>query len=184
MPTLPSHGLAAVAILAGVERRRLRPDLALAGAICAMLPDVDVIGLRLGVHYGSMLGHRGLTHSIFFAAAVATIISIVATFEDVGRLRAWVYLFLCVCSHGVLDAATNGGLGVAFLSPFSNTRYFWPVRPIEVSPIGLGHAWVGRGAAVLFSELRWVWMPSLAIILSAFARSRSPRPRGDRVVTS
>ena len=180
MPTLPSHGLAAVAILAGVERRRLRPDLAAVGAICAMLPDVDVIGLRLGIQYGSMLGHRGFTHSIFFAAIVATIIAIVATFEDVTRPRAWLFVFLCVCSHGVLDAATNGGLGVAFLSPFSNTRYFWPVRPIEVSPIGLGHAWVGRAVTVLLSELRWVWAPSLALILSSYWRSREPRTADSR----
>jgi len=184
MPTLPSHGLAAVAILAGVERGRLRPDLAVAGAICAMLPDVDVIGLRLGVQYGSMLGHRGFTHSIFFAAAIATVVAAVTEFEDVGRFRAWVYLFLCVCSHGVLDAATNGGLGVAFLSPFSNARYFWPVRPIEVSPIGLGHAWSTRGVPVFLSELRWIWAPCLAIILSGYVRSRGPRPRRDRVVTS
>nr|HRC76832.1 rhodanese-like domain-containing protein [Kouleothrix sp.] len=32
--------------------------------------------------------------------------------------------------HGVLDAMTDGGLGVAFFAPFSATRYFFPFRPI------------------------------------------------------
>jgi inner membrane protein len=40
-------------------------------------------------------------------------------------------------SHGILDAMTDGGLGVAFFSPFDDTRCFFPFRPIKVSPIGL-----------------------------------------------
>jgi inner membrane protein len=40
-------------------------------------------------------------------------------------------------SHGILDAMTNGGLGVALLSPLDTTRYFRPWRPIQVSPISL-----------------------------------------------
>ena len=38
------------------------------------------------------------------------------------------YLFLSTASHGVLDALTDGGLGVAFFSPFDQTRYFFPFR--------------------------------------------------------
>jgi membrane-bound metal-dependent hydrolase YbcI (DUF457 family) len=40
-----------------------------------------------------------------------------------------------VASHGVLDALTDGGKGVAFFSPFDTTRHFFPVRPIPVAPI-------------------------------------------------
>jgi len=32
---------------------------------------------------------------------------------------------------------TKGGLGVAFFSPFDNSRYFLPWRPIRVSPIAI-----------------------------------------------
>ncbi len=39
-------------------------------------------------------------------------------------------------SHGVLDAMTTGGEGVAFFAPFDNSRYFLPWREIKVSPIG------------------------------------------------
>jgi hypothetical protein len=35
-------------------------------------------------------------------------------------------LFLATAGHGLLDAMTNGGLGLAFFSPFDNHRYFLP----------------------------------------------------------
>jgi inner membrane protein len=75
-------------------------------------------------------------------------------------------------SHALLDACTNGGLGVAFFSPFDKRRFFFPWRPIEVSPIG------HLDAGVLVSELRWVWLPflSLAIVI-AVARRWHPQGR-------
>jgi inner membrane protein len=43
---------------------------------------------------------------------------------------------LCIAvataSHGILDAFTNGGLGVAFFAPFDKTRYFFPVTPMKL----------------------------------------------------
>jgi inner membrane protein len=85
------------------------------------------------------------------------------------RWRAGAFLFACVVSHGLLDACTNGGRGVAIFSPFDKRRLFFPWRPIEVSPIG------HLDISVLVSELRWVWLPflSLAVGLAA-ARRRLP----------
>jgi inner membrane protein len=57
--------------------------------------------------------------------------------------------FLITASHGILDAFTNGGLGIALFSPFDNSRYFFPFRPIQVSPIGAGFFSM-RGLRVLF----------------------------------
>jgi inner membrane protein len=54
----------------------------------------------------------------------------------------------------VLDAMTNGGLGVAFFAPFDTTRYFFPWRPITVSPIGVGSFFTHRGALVVLSEIK------------------------------
>jgi len=36
------------------------------GVDCAVLwlPDVDVLGLVMGIPYDHMLGHRGITHSV------------------------------------------------------------------------------------------------------------------------
>ena len=50
-----------------------------------------------------------------------------------GRVATFAFLFLCTMSHALLDALTDGGLGVAFFSPFSNERYFFPWTPIRVS---------------------------------------------------
>jgi inner membrane protein len=61
----------------------------------------------------------------------------------------------------MLDALTNGGLGVGFFAPFSNKRYFFPYRPIKVSPIGIAGLFSYGGIEALLSELKWVWLPSL-----------------------
>ena len=71
----------------------------------------------------------------------------------------------------VLDAMTDGGLGIAFFSPLSNARYFLPARPLTVSPIGLGSFLSSRGLAVMKSEILWIWLPTAG----AFAAVRGGR---------
>jgi inner membrane protein len=61
---------------------------------------------------------------------------------------------------------TDGGLGVAFFAPFSDVRYFFPWRPIVVSPIGVGEFFGPRGLRVMWSELGWVWVPSVVVFLA------------------
>jgi inner membrane protein len=136
-----------------------------------MVPDVDVIGFRFGIHYGDFWGHRGFTHSLFFAALLASAALLIAFRQAVpglSRLAIWTYFFLATASHGLLDAMTDGGLGVAFFSPFDNTRYFLPWRPIRVSPIGLTRFFTHRGLAVIQSELLWIWLPATLLILAAW----------------
>ncbi len=75
----------------------------------------------------------------------------------------WLYFLLCLASHGPLDALTSGGLGIAFFSPFSDERYFFDVRPLRVSAIGLSDFLASRWTAVLASELKWIGLPALAL---------------------
>ena len=125
-----------------------------------VLPDVDVVGFYLGVPYRSLFGHRGLSHSLLCAAVVGVPVGFLcAGYVDVHWALLGLAFFLAMASHALLDAFTNGGLGVAFFAPFDNSRYFLPWRPIEVSMIGLHFDW-----RVLASELRWVWLP-LAVLL-------------------
>jgi inner membrane protein len=94
------------------------------------------------------------------------------------RLRVFFLLFLCGASHGVFDAMTDGGRGVALLAPFDWNRFFLPWRPIRVSPIGIGRFLGPRGLAILASELRWIWIPCAAIGalgLAVRGSERSPR---------
>jgi inner membrane protein len=141
------------------------------GALCTVLPDLDTIGFRLGIQYGDLLGHRGLSHSIAFAAALSMAF---AAFARERRGATFLYLFLCTLSHGLLDAITNGGLGIAFLAPFDDTRHFFPWRPIAVSPIGAGF-FSARALPVLASELLWVWAPALILFLAGSMLARRRR---------
>lgn len=146
------------------------------GAFCSVLPDVDVIGFALGVNYEDFWGHRGFTHSLLFAALLATAVMLLAFrpgIPGLGKKGLWSYLFLATASHGVLDALTNGGLGIAFFSPFDNTRYFFPYTPVEVSPIGLASFFTARGWRVLSSELLWLWLPALVFAALALILRRA-----------
>jgi inner membrane protein len=82
------------------------------------------------------------------------------------------YLFLATASHGVLDAMTDGGLGVAFFSPFYNGRYFFPWRPIRVSPIALGRFFTPRGYLILRNEFFWIWLPAGSFALAVLILRR------------
>src|SRR5262249_48056135 len=90
--------------------------------------------------------------------------------------------FLVMVSHGVLDAMTNGGLGVAFFSPFNTRRYFLPWRPIPVSPIGVGSFFTARGLYILCSEILLIWCPTilgLAIIRIVRSLRRINQPEAN-----
>jgi inner membrane protein len=170
MPTIFSHAIAAAAIgLAGsagpgLRERSADPSFWFWTAICSMLPDADVIGFGFGIRYGDLLGHRGLSHSLLFAVLTGMVVGRMHG----GSAATSIYFALVTASHGVLDAFTDGGLGVAFFSPFDSHRYFFPWRPIEVSPIGPGF-FSPRGLRVLASELRWIWMPSAVLAIVAWA---------------
>jgi inner membrane protein len=146
-----------------------------------MLPDADVIGFSFGIQYGDMFGHRGFTHSLLFAAVIGALVAwhvshyshlrthpshLSHSSHPSHRLVLFVWFAAVTVSHGVLDAMTNGGRGIAFFAPFSNHRYFFPWRPIQVSPIGAGF-FSARGLSVLASEARWIWVPSAIIAVSA-----------------
>jgi inner membrane protein len=144
-----------------------------AGVLCAAAPDADVLAFSWGIPYEHPLGHRGLSHSIFVAALAAGAVS--SCFRTPSWSRSWLYLFLATASHGLLDAFTNGGLGVALLSPFDRTRYFAPFRPIEVSPLEIETFLSTRGLAVLTNELLWVWLPCALLGVVFLCLSRRPR---------
>lgn len=136
-----------------------------------MLPDIDVISFAFGIRYEDMFGHRGFTHSLFFAAIVGALAA-----WDVSRraesnvqrpgLALFVWFGAVTASHGILDAMTNGGRGIGFFAPFSNERYFLPWRPIQVSPIGVNF-FSPRALRVLASECLWIWLPSAIMAASA-----------------
>ena len=150
MASVFSHVIVATAVGKLVQPKGAPWWYWLAGAILSVLPDLDVIGFRFGIRYGDLFGHRGLSHSLPTAVLFAGAISLALLKQNVIAVsRLFVFLFVAMATHGVLDAMTNGGLGVAFFSPFSNARYFFPLNPIEVSPIGVDRFFSQRGIAVI-----------------------------------
>jgi inner membrane protein len=134
-------------------------------AVCSAFPDIDVLGYWAGVPLDSLWGHRGFTHSIFFAGVMAWVAMEVLFQKEKRFSRPWWLLWICFfcvsVSHGMLDACTNGGHGIAFFWPFSDTRYFFPWRPIVVSPLSVGRFWGERAIHILASEFLWVWLPTI-----------------------
>jgi inner membrane protein len=167
MPTIFSH-----AVFAGVAGKVIVKESVsfwfwLLTILCAMIPDADVTGLAFGIRFGSMFGHRGFTHSIVFALVFGAVIAFFADrFLQTGIsvTKLFVYFSLATFSHPLLDMLTNAGSGVALFAPFSNERYFFPWRPVEVSPIGMGF-FSDRGLDVVLSEIIWIWLPAIAVLI-------------------
>ncbi len=150
--------------------------------LCSTLPDLDAIGFFGGIPYGSMLGHRGFTHSLIFALLSSWVVARWG-FHPYGlfleaRWKLWAFFFFLSCSHGVLDALTNGGLGVAFFSPFDPTRYHLPRSPLMISPLRLDLFFTSWGREVTLNELSWVWVPSILLFMVLRAASRLKSRQG------
>jgi inner membrane protein len=149
-------------------------------SLLSAAPDLDAIGYFAGVPYEAWCGHRGCTHSIGCALAVATLSTPwLARRARAPKLAVWLFLFAAWASHGLVDMATNGGLGIALLWPLSAERWFWPAQPIEVAPLGISAFFSRWGLEVLASEAAWLWLPALAVGLPGlwFRRARAaPAP--------
>lgn len=169
MPTIFSHAVFAAAIGKAALEKRVKRWFWFLTALCAIIPDADVVGFSFGVERGSMLAHRGFTHSIVFAFLFGALVALFARrFLQTGISYAKLFIFfsLATLSHPLLDMLTDGGSGVALFAPFSAERFFFPYRPVEVSPIGMGF-FSARGYDVIISEIIWLWLPSIAILLTA-----------------
>jgi inner membrane protein len=97
------------------------------GAVCAVLPDIDLIAT---VFWSGGHGvHRTITHSIPFAVFVAGLVAVCIKplIPEGYTTRLAIHLALATASHGVLDALTTYEMGVAFFSPFSSERYVMPI---------------------------------------------------------
>ena len=163
MPTILTHAVAGAGVALVACPQPTLGFVTVAGALGA-LPDIDAVGFYLGVPYRSFLGHRGFTHSLCFAVLVSLPLTLLCEGWIGGPWwRLGLAFFLAIVSHGLLDGFTNGGLGVAYFSPFEKSRYFLPWRPIQVSTIGLPSCWADL-VRVLVSEIRWVWLPLACLV--------------------
>jgi len=181
MPTAFTHVLVGCAAAAVLPRELPRGRIAVALGVAAAAPDLDVLAFTLDIPYEHPLGHRGLSHSLLAAALAGGGVALLATWNR-GLIRRHLGAlllggFLAVASHGLLDAATDAGRGIGFFIPFSNGRYFLPLRPIETASVHPGRFFSARGLEVLASEVRWVWLPLLAVASATWLARTALRSR-------
>lgn len=171
MPTVITHALigAGLASLAPPTIPPRRAMLIL--ATLAMAPDLDVVAFWLGIPYSHPLGHRGLSHSLLFAVIMAygTCLLWIAA-ENRFSATWWKFFSLALivaASHGILDAATNGGRGVGLFIPFTNARLFFDFRPIQVVSLNPARLLTPATIRVILSEIVWVWLPAGLCLFAA-----------------
>lgn len=189
MPTVITHSAVAVVTAKVFGSEELPKRFWLLSIFCSVIPDADVLTFSFGIPYGHFFGHRGFFHSPFFGLLLGVlVVTIFFHTEKIFSRRWWFYLIyfsLLSASHGILDAFTNGGLGVALLSPFDATRYFFPWRPILVSPIGLAGFLSKRGLMTLKSELFWIWIPLIIMVIGSslirYEQKREGRFAGEEI---
>ncbi|NNC96198.1 MAG: metal-dependent hydrolase [Chitinophagales bacterium] len=167
MASIFSHALSGYAISS--LNGNISTRLLVAGILATIIPDIDIIAFDFGIAYGDPLGHRGFTHSLLFAVILAVSIKMIffrsESIISKSSLFTIGFLFVCCASHGLLDAMTNGGKGVGFFIPFDNDRYFLSFRPIQVSPIGASRFFSDWGWKVIKSEVIYIGIPALLLIL-------------------
>ena len=169
MPTIITHTLIGVLSASTYSLKEYKKRFWFFSVLLPIIPDFDVIGFYFNISYSHFFGHRGFFHSIPFAFLLSIII-VLFFFRGVRFLSLKsnlliIYFGLLTSSHGIFDAMTNGGLGVALLSPFNTNRIFLPFTPIEVSPLGLQAFFSRRGLEVILSELYYLWLPFILIFL-------------------
>lgn len=159
-----------------------RPSVLVTACLLSAAPDLDAIGYFLGVPYEAWCGHRGCTHSLLFALAAAALLAPpLARRAKLPLHHVLLFLFAAMASHGLIDMATNGGLGIAVLWPIVDERLFWPIQPIQVAPLGIRAFFSVWGLEVLASEFVYLWLPAvfvggLGLWVRRGARPLTPRP--------
>jgi inner membrane protein len=108
---------------------------------------------------------------------------VVAAFRTVPALsKQWWglvgFFFIVTASHGVLDAMTDKGYGIAFFLPFDNMRCFLPWRPIYASPMRISRFFSRTGFEIVAGEVLWIWVPLTLVAASAwlYRRKKVPSP--------
>ena len=118
MATAFSHGIVGAALLPLAPRTFPRIWVLAALVALPMVPDLDVVAFKIGIPYSHPLGHRGFTHSLLYAVLQGYACAWIAQqyFRVPGRdwIRLGAVLSLATATHGLIDAMTDGGLGIAF----------------------------------------------------------------------
>ena len=117
---------------------------ALAGAIVATIPDLDVLLTPFFDEIQKVSIHRGYSHSILFCLLASLLLMLIIKrwewTKDISMKRLWFFSFLALFTHVILDAFTT--YGTQLFLPFSDQRVSIDsiniVDPIYTLPLIIG----------------------------------------------
>ncbi len=146
MDSLTQAALGA-AIGEAILGRRIGEKGAVIGAVVATIPDLDVILYLFYDKFEMLSIHRGFSHSIVFSILGAGLISLllqkVRWSQSIKWGRLFMFAWLCLFTHMLLDAFT--AYGTQLFLPFSNSRVGLDsinvVDPLYTIPLVIGLIW-------------------------------------------
>ncbi len=147
--------------------------------LAALLPVVADFDVFSTAPYGSLWGHRGITHSLAFALAISTVAAGVSC--RYLRVNGWLLaglFFVVAASHDLLDAMTRGGADIPLFWPLDSCYGNW--GPLPVSDIGFGLP-DPRTSRAVRAELLWIWLPMglLVGLVTTWRHVRKRRSAGN-----
>jgi len=144
----------------------------ISAGLAGVAPDLDTyLMLGLGIPRGSLFSHRGFFHSPFFLAILAFAVAALAAKGPVRLMLGGIWACAAI-THPLLDMLTDGGSGVMVLFPFSESRLFFPWRPIRVSPLGIAR-FFDRAGEILLSELPFCAAALILAFVALITRRRA-----------
>jgi inner membrane protein len=140
--------------------------------VLGTLPDFDVFAVMLGASEHTTAGHRGASHSLLMALALAVAGGLLARRYGWNGVRTALALALAVGSHSVLDTLAQGGRAIPLFWPLTSHRFAAPLRLFPDAPRGV--AFISRhGLTVAALEFAY-FLPVTAFALWPRARKRRP----------
>jgi membrane-bound metal-dependent hydrolase YbcI (DUF457 family) len=161
MPTPISHFAVGYALGTWAQDAVPARRVCLVAAVCAALPDIDVLGSAFPAAHASLFVHRAITHSVGFAI-VASLIATALFFRGnqwaAQRLRIGLILWLALLSHICLDGLSTYSTGVEFLAPFSQHRFRFPWTPLGNPSWSLGAQLSQEAVVVFLPAVFFAWL--------------------------
>jgi inner membrane protein len=127
---------------------------ALAGALIATIPDLDVLLYLIYSPFEMLTIHRGYSHALivltFFSFLVAYLLSRLRIFKNESFSRLLFFSWMALVTHALLDAFT--AYGTQLFLPFSDQRFGFDsinvVDPVYTMPmllgLGMSIGWFGK----------------------------------------
>lgn len=171
-----SQAALGAAIGYAVGGKRLGRSALAAGAIAGTIPDLDTFALLPFDAFASWTGHRGLSHSLFFAPVVGPLLGWAVwrwnrhrrPFDPAGEedaLADWVRVFFFgIVTHPLLDWFTI--YGTQLLAPFSSARFALPGLGI-IDPGYTLPLLIGIGCVLARPHANWARLAILAALAAS-----------------